>query len=299
MIEILFKIVSLCLNGVCQIFVFCEMIKGLELLDKVIDIDQCFIGCMFCSNLVIYIGVYIYICDWYVGLLEFKVCGYKFGWFSFNVKGGCCEVCQGDGVIKIEMYFLFDVYVICEICKGKCYNCEMLEVQFKGKFIVDVLDMIVEDVQEFFKVVFLICDKMDVLFEVGLGYIKVGQQVMMFLGGEVQWVKLFKELLCWVIGKMLYILDEFIIGLYFEDVCKLLEVLYFLVDQGNMVVVIEYNLDVIKIVDWIIDIGLEGGDGGGWIVVIGMFEDVVKVKDSYIGCYLVLMLSVVCKWVVE
>ncbi|SMO33813.1 excinuclease ABC subunit UvrA [Paracoccus laeviglucosivorans] len=298
-IETLFKTASLRLNGARQTPAPCETIKGLELLDKVIDIDQRPIGRTPRSNPATYTGAYTHIRDWYAGLPESKARGYKPGRFSFNVKGGRCEACQGDGVIKIEMHFLPDVYVTCETCKGKRYNRETLEVQFKGKSIADVLDMTVEDAQEFFKAVPSIRDKMDALLEVGLGYIKVGQQATTLSGGEAQRVKLSKELSRRATGKTLYILDEPTTGLHFEDVRKLLEVLHSLVDQGNTVVVIEHNLDVIKTADWIIDIGPEGGDGGGRIVATGTPEDVAKVKESHTGRYLAPMLDAARKRAAE
>jgi len=290
-IETLFKTASMRLNGARQTPAPCETIKGLELLDKVIDIDQRPIGRTPRSNPATYTGAYTHIRDWYAGLPESKARGYKPGRFSFNVKGGRCEACQGDGVIKIEMHFLPDVYVTCETCKGKRYNRETLDVQFKGKSIADVLDMTVEDAQEFFKAVPSIRDKMDALVEVGLGYIKVGQQATTLSGGEAQRVKLSKELSRRATGKTLYILDEPTTGLHFEDVRKLLEVLHSLVDQGNTVVVIEHNLDVIKTADWIIDIGPEGGDGGGRIVAVGTPEEVAEVAESHTGRYLAPMLD--------
>ena len=207
------------------------------------------------------------------------------------MKGGRCEACQGDGVIKIEMHFLPDVYVTCETCQGKRYNRETLEIRFKGKSIADVLDMTVEDAQEFFAAVPSIREKMDALVRVGLGYIKVGQQATTLSGGEAQRVKLSKELAKRSTGRTLYILDEPTTGLHFEDVRKLLEVLHELVDQGNSVIVIEHNLDVIKTADWLIDIGPEGGDGGGEIVATGTPEDVAEVERSHTGRYLVPMLK--------
>jgi excinuclease ABC subunit A len=290
-IETLYKNAAMRLNGAHETPAPCETIKGLELLDKVIDIDQRPIGRTPRSNPATYTGAYTHIRDWYAGLPESKARGYKPGRFSFNVKGGRCEACQGDGVIKIEMHFLPDVYVTCETCKGKRYNRETLEVQFKGKSIADVLDMTVEDAQEFFKAVPSIRDKMDALVEVGLGYVKVGQQATTLSGGEAQRVKLSKELSRRATGKTLYILDEPTTGLHFEDVRKLLEVLHSLVDQGNTVVVIEHNLDVIKTADWIIDIGPEGGDGGGRIVASGTPEDVAQNPESHTGRYLAPMLE--------
>ena len=251
-----------------------------------IDIDQRPIGRTPRSNPATYTGAFTPIRDWFAGLPEAKARGYKPGRFSFNVKGGRCEACQGDGVIKIEMHFLPDVYVTCETCKGKRYNRETLEVQFKGKSIADVLDMTVEDAQEFFKAVPSIREKMDALVRVGLGYIKVGQQATTLSGGEAQRVKLSKELAKRSTGRTLYILDEPTTGLHFEDVKKLLEVLHELVDQGNSMVVIEHNLDVIKTADWIIDIGPEGGDGGGEIVAVGTPEAVATVTASHTGRYL-------------
>jgi excinuclease ABC subunit A len=290
-IETLFKTASMKLNGARQTPAPCETIKGLEHLDKVIDIDQRPIGRTPRSNPATYTGAFTPIRDWFAGLPEAKARGYKPGRFSFNVKGGRCEACQGDGVIKIEMHFLPDVYVTCETCKGKRYNRETLEVQFKGKSIADVLDMTVEDAQDFFKAVPSIREKMDALVRVGLGYIKVGQQATTLSGGEAQRVKLSKELSKRSTGRTLYILDEPTTGLHFEDVRKLLEVLHELVDQGNSVVVIEHNLDVIKTADWLIDIGPEGGDGGGEIVATGTPEDVAGVERSHTGRYLGPMLN--------
>lgn len=290
-IETLFKTASLRLNGARQTPAPCETIRGLEHLDKVIDIDQRPIGRTPRSNPATYTGAFTPIRDWFAGLPEAKARGYKPGRFSFNVKGGRCEACQGDGVIKIEMHFLPDVYVECETCKGKRYNRETLEVQFKGKSIADVLDMTVEDAQEFFSAVPSIREKMDALMQVGLGYIKVGQQATTLSGGEAQRVKLSKELSRRSTGRTLYILDEPTTGLHFEDVRKLLEVLHELVDQGNSVIVIEHNLDVIKTADWIIDIGPEGGDGGGVIVAAGTPEDVAQVEASHTGRYLGPMLN--------
>ncbi len=290
-IETLFTTASMALNGARQTPAPCETIKGLEHLDKVIDIDQRPIGRTPRSNPATYTGAFTPIRDWFAGLPEAKARGYKPGRFSFNVKGGRCEACQGDGVIKIEMHFLPDVYVECETCKGKRYNRETLEIQFKGKSIADVLDMTVEDAQEFFKAVPSIREKMDALMRVGLGYIKVGQQATTLSGGEAQRVKLSKELSKRSTGRTLYILDEPTTGLHFEDVRKLLEVLHELVDQGNSVVVIEHNLDVIKTADHIIDIGPEGGDGGGEIVATGTPEEVAAEPRSHTGRYLKPMLE--------
>ena len=290
-IETLYKNAAMKLNGARETPAPCETIKGFEHLDKVIDIDQRPIGRTPRSNPATYTGAFTPIRDWFAGLPEAKARGYKPGRFSFNVKGGRCEACQGDGVIKIEMHFLPDVYVTCETCKGARYNRETLEIKFKGKSIADVLDMTVEDAQEFFKAVPSIREKMDALVRVGLGYIKVGQQATTLSGGEAQRVKLSKELAKRSTGRTLYILDEPTTGLHFEDVRKLLEVLHELVDQGNTVVVIEHNLDVVKTADWIIDIGPEGGDGGGRVVATGTPEDVAKVEESHTGRYLGPMLK--------
>jgi len=290
-IETLFKNASMKLNGARQTPAPCETIKGFEHLDKVIDIDQRPIGRTPRSNPATYTGAFTPIRDWFAGLPEAKARGYKPGRFSFNVKGGRCEACQGDGVIKIEMHFLPDVYVTCETCKGARYNRETLEIKFKGKSIADVLDMTVEDAQTFFTAVPSIRTKMDALMRVGLGYIKVGQQATTLSGGEAQRVKLSKELARQSTGRTLYILDEPTTGLHFEDVRKLLEVLHELVDQGNSVVVIEHNLDVVKTADYIIDIGPEGGDGGGRIVATGTPEEVAEVVESHTGRYLKPMLE--------
>ena len=290
-IETLFKTASMRLNGARQTPAPCETIKGLEHLDKVIDIDQRPIGRTPRSNPATYTGAFTPIRDWFAGLPEAKARGYKPGRFSFNVKGGRCEACQGDGVIKIEMHFLPDVYVECETCKGARYNRETLEIKFKGKSIADVLDMTVEDAQTFFQAVPSIREKMDALMRVGLGYIKVGQQATTLSGGEAQRVKLSKELSKRSTGRTLYILDEPTTGLHFEDVRKLLEVLHELVDQGNSVIVIEHNLDVVKTADHIIDIGPEGGDGGGQVVATGTPEQIAENADSHTGHYLKPMLS--------
>ncbi|MBV0890466.1 excinuclease ABC subunit UvrA [Paracoccus sp. Z118] len=294
-IETLFKTASMRLNGARQTPAPAVAVKGLEHLDKVIDIDQRPIGRTPRSNPATYTGAYTHIRDWFARLPESKARGYGPGRFSFNVKGGRCEACQGDGVIKIEMHFLPDVYVECETCKGKRYNRETLEVEFKGKSIADVLDMTIEDAQEFFKAVPSIRAKMDALVEVGLGYVKVGQQATTLSGGEAQRVKLAKELSRASTGRTLYILDEPTTGLHFEDTRKLLQVLDSLVDQGNTVIVIEHNLDVIKTADWIIDIGPEGGDGGGRIVAEGTPEQVVTVPESHTAIYLAPLLETAAK----
>ncbi len=263
-----------------------QKITGLEQLDKVIDIDQSPIGRTPRSNPATYTGAFTQIRDWFAGLPEAKARGYKPGRFSFNVKGGRCEACQGDGLIKIEMHFLPDVYVTCDVCHGARYNRETLEVKFKGKSIADVLDMTVEDAAAFFKAVPGIRDKMEMLKEVGLGYIKVGQPATTLSGGEAQRVKLSKELSRRATGKTLYILDEPTTGLHFEDVRKLLEVLHRLSDQGNTVVVIEHNLDVIKTADWVIDLGPGGGVNGGRIIAEGPPEKIVEEPSSATGQYL-------------
>ncbi len=290
-IETLYKTAAMRLNGARETPAPCETITGFEHLDKVIDIDQRPIGRTPRSNPATYTGAFTPIRDWFAGLPEAKARGYKPGRFSFNVKGGRCEACQGDGVLKIEMNFLPDVYVTCETCKGARYNRETLEVKFKGKSIADVLDMTVEDAQAFFQAVPAIREKMDALVQVGLGYIKVGQQATTLSGGEAQRVKLSKELARRATGRTLYILDEPTTGLHFEDVRKLLEVLHELVDQGNSMVVIEHNLDVIKTADHLIDIGPEGGDGGGKIVAVGTPEQVAKVAASHTGHYLKALLA--------
>jgi excinuclease ABC subunit A len=268
-----------------------DKITGLQYLDKVIDIDQSPIGRTPRSNPATYTGSFTQIRDWFAGLPESAARGYKPGRFSFNVKGGRCEACQGDGVLKIEMHFLPDVYVQCDVCHGARYNRETLEVKFKGHSIADVLDMTVEDAAEFFKAVPPIRDKMAMLVEVGLGYVKVGQQATTLSGGEAQRVKLAKELSRRATGNTLYILDEPTTGLHFEDVRKLLEVLHALVEQGNTVVVIEHNLDVIKTADWILDLGPEGGVKGGEIVAEGVPEVVAKAKGSFTGRYLAPLLK--------
>ena len=285
-IDTLYAAAARTLNGARVVAGKHDKIEGLQFLDKVIDIDQSPIGRTPRSNPATYTGAFTNIRDWFAGLPEAQARGYKPGRFSFNVKGGRCEACQGDGVIKIEMHFLPDVYVTCEDCKGARYNRETLEVKFKGHSIADVLDMTVEDAVEFFKAVPPIRDKMAMLAEVGLGYVKVGQQATTLSGGEAQRVKLAKELSRRATGNTLYILDEPTTGLHFEDVRKLLEVLHALVDQGNSVVVIEHNLDVIKTADWIIDLGPEGGIKGGEIIGEGTPEAIADHPRSYTGSYL-------------
>ncbi len=263
-----------------------ERIEGLEQLDKIIDIDQSPIGRTPRSNPATYTDLFAPIRDWFAELPESRARGYKSGRFSFNVKGGRCEACQGDGVLKIEMHFLPDVFVTCDTCKGARYNRETLEIKFRGKSVADVLDMTVDEAVPFFGVVNRIRDRLTILQQVGLGYIKLGQQATTLSGGEAQRIKLSKELARRATGRTLYILDEPTTGLHFEDVRKLLEVLHALVDQGNTVVVIEHNLEVIKTADWVLDLGPEGGEGGGRLVVEGTPEDVAASKASHTGRYL-------------
>ncbi|ESW79047.1 MULTISPECIES: excinuclease ABC subunit UvrA [unclassified Mesorhizobium] len=286
LIETLFKAASRRIMGSREHPADHDRIEGLEFLDKVIDIDQSPIGRTPRSNPATYTGAFTPIRDWFAGLPEAKARGYQPGRFSFNVKGGRCEACQGDGVIKIEMHFLPDVYVTCDVCHGKRYNRETLDVVFKGKSIADVLDMTVEEGVDFFAAVPGVRDKLDTLKQVGLGYIHIGQQATTLSGGEAQRIKLAKELSRKATGKTLYILDEPTTGLHFHDVAKLLEVLHELVDQGNTVVVIEHNLEVIKTADWVLDLGPEGGDGGGELVAQGTPEAIVREKRSYTGQFL-------------
>jgi len=269
-----------------------DELRGVEKLDKVVDIDQSPIGRTPRSNPATYTGAFTPIREWFAGLPEAQARGYGPGRFSFNVKGGRCEACQGDGVIKIEMHFLPDVYVECDVCKGKRYNRETLDIQFRDKTIADVLDMTVEEGATFFKAVPSIRDKLVTLDRVGLGYVKIGQAATTLSGGEAQRVKLAKELSRRATGKTVYILDEPTTGLHFDDVRKLLEVLQALVEQGNTVIVIEHNLEVIKTADWILDLGPEGGDGGGRIVAAGTPEDVAAVAESHTGHYLARYLGI-------
>ncbi|HLZ77267.1 excinuclease ABC subunit UvrA [Phenylobacterium sp.] len=290
-IETLYKAAARRLHNASDAPAPYERIEGLELFDKVIDIDQSPIGRTPRSNPATYTGAFQPIRDWFAGLPEAKARGYGPGRFSFNVKGGRCEACQGDGLIKIEMHFLPDVYVTCDVCHGKRYNRETLEILFKGKSISDVLDMTVDEAADFFKAVPVLREKMQTLNRVGLGYVKVGQSSTTLSGGEAQRVKLSKELSRRATGKTLYILDEPTTGLHFEDTKKLLEVLHELVDQGNTVVVIEHNLDVVKTADWIVDFGPEGGDGGGEIVAVGTPEQVARSANSWTGRYLAELLE--------
>ena len=285
-IDTLYKAAARRLNGALEHPAPFDKIEGLEHLDKVIDIDQSPIGRTPRSNPATYTGAFTPIREWFAGLPEAKARGYQPGRFSFNVKGGRCEACQGDGVIKIEMHFLPDVYVTCDVCKGKRYDRETLEVKYREKSIADVLDSTVEEAAQLFKAVPSIREKMETLARVGLDYIKVGQQATTLSGGEAQRVKLSKELSRRSTGRTLYILDEPTTGLHFHDVAKLLEVLHELVDQGNTVVVIEHNLEVVKTADWVLDLGPEGGDGGGKIVAQGTPEDIAKSKESHTGRFL-------------
>jgi excinuclease ABC subunit A len=285
-IETLYKSIARRLNNAHEQAAPFDNLLGLEQIDKIIDIDQSPIGRTPRSNPATYTGAFTPIREWFAGLPEAKARGYAPGRFSFNVKGGRCEACQGDGVIKIEMHFLPDVYVTCDVCKGKRYGRETLEVKYRDKSIADVLDMTVEEASHLFKAVPAIREKMETLKRVGLDYIHVGQQATTLSGGEAQRIKLSKELSKRSTGRTLYILDEPTTGLHFHDVAKLLEVLHELVEQGNTVVVIEHNLEVIKTADWIIDLGPEGGDGGGEIVAAGPPAEIVKAKRSHTGRYL-------------
>ena len=285
-IDTLYKSVARHLNGASDPPAPHDHIDGLQHLDKVIDIDQSPIGRTPRSNPATYTGAFTPIREWFAGLPEAKARGYQAGRFSFNVKGGRCEACQGDGLIKIEMHFLPDVYVTCDVCKGKRYDRETLEVRYRDRSIADVLDMTVEEAADLFKAVPSIRDKMETLKRVGLGYVKVGQQATTLSGGEAQRVKLAKELARRSTGRTLYILDEPTTGLHFHDVAQLLDVLHELVDQGNTMVVIEHNLEVVKTADWIVDMGPEGGDGGGEVVATGTPEDIVKHPRSHTGAYL-------------
>jgi excinuclease ABC subunit A len=291
LVDTLYKAVARKLNNASEAPAPHDRIEGLEHIDKIIDIDQSPIGRTPRSNPATYTGAFTPIREWFAALPESRARGYEPGRFSFNVKGGRCEACQGDGVIKIEMHFLPDVYVTCDVCKGKRYNRETLDVLFKGKSIADVLDMTVEEALDFFKAVPRVREPLALLHRVGLDYIHVGQQATTLSGGEAQRVKLAKELSKRATGRTLYILDEPTTGLHFHDVKKLLEVLHELTDQGNSVVVIEHNLEVIKTADWIIDLGPEGGDGGGEILAAGTPEEIAKVKRSYTGQFLAPVLA--------
>ena len=290
--EILYKTLARELNGAKTKSGAHDAIQGLELLDKVINIDQSPIGRTPRSNPATYTGVFSDIRELYASTADAKMRGYTPGRFSFNVRGGRCEACEGDGIIKIEMHFLPDIYVPCEVCKGARYNRETLEVKYKGKNIYDVLEMTVEEGLEFFSAIPKIRRKLQTLYDVGLGYIKIGQSATTLSGGEAQRVKLSTELSKRATGKTIYILDEPTTGLHTADVHKLIEVLQSLVDKGNTVVVIEHNLDVIKTADYIIDLGPEGGDQGGQIVATGTPEQVAQNPKSYTGQYLKPLLDV-------
>ena len=284
--EILYKTLAAELNGAKAKPGLSDGIDGMEQLDKVIDIDQSPIGRTPRSNPATYTGVFTDIRELFAQTADAKMRGYGSSRFSFNVKGGRCEACEGDGILKIEMHFLPDVFVPCEVCKGKRYNRETLEVKYKGKSIYDVLEMTVEEAMTFFESLPRIRRKIATLFEVGLGYIKLGQPATTLSGGEAQRVKLATELSKRSTGKTIYILDEPTTGLHTYDVQKLIEVLQKLVDAGNTVVVIEHNLDVLKTADWVIDLGPEGGDRGGTLVAAGTPEELVKIPESYTGQYL-------------
>ena len=284
--EILYKTIARDLNGSNEKPGKCKEVRGLENIDKIINIDQSPIGRTPRSNPATYTGVFDFIRDIFAGTNEAKMRGYDKGRFSFNVTGGRCEACNGDGIIKIEMHFLPDIYVPCEVCKGKRYNKETLEVKYKGKTISDVLDMTVEEALEFFKNIPRIKDKIQTLYDVGLGYIKLGQPSTTLSGGEAQRIKLATELSKRATGKTLYILDEPTTGLHIADVHRLVDILQRLVDTGNSIIVIEHNLDLIKTADYIIDLGPEGGDGGGEIVGVGTPEQIVKNDRSYTGKFL-------------
>jgi excinuclease ABC subunit A len=290
-VDTLYKVAARRLMGAAEVPAPFDRIEGLEQLDKIIDIDQSPIGRTPRSNPATYTDLFAPIRDWFAELPDSRARGYKSGRFSFNVKGGRCEACQGDGVIKIEMHFLPDVFVTCDTCKGKRYNRETLEVKFRDKSIADVLQMTVDEAVPYFSAASRINDRLRILQRVGLGYISLGQQATTLSGGEAQRIKLSKELARRATGRTLYILDEPTTGLHFEDVRKLLEVLHALVDQGNTVVVIEHNLEVIKTADWVLDLGPEGGEGGGRIVAAGPPEDIVANKESHTGRFLAPLLS--------
>ena len=288
--EVLYKTIAKELNGSSEKPGKCKEVKGLENIDKIINIDQSPIGRTPRSNPATYTGVFDLIRDIFAGTNEAKLRGFEKGRFSFNVAGGRCESCNGDGLLKIEMHFLPDIYVPCEVCKGKRYNHETLEVKYKGKTIADVLDMTVEDALEFFANIPKIKTKIQTLYDVGLGYIKLGQPSTTLSGGEAQRVKLATELSRKATGKTLYILDEPTTGLHIADVHRLVDILQRLVDTGNTIIVIEHNLDLIKTCDNIIDLGPEGGEAGGEVVATGTPEQVVKVEESYTGKFLKKML---------
>lgn len=289
--ETLYPVIAKEIHGARKYPLHYDTIEGLNYIDKVVDIDQRPIGRTPRSNPATYTGVFTYIRDLFSQLPESKLRGYKPGRFSFNVKGGRCEACEGDGIIKIEMNFLPDVYVTCEVCKGKRYNRETLEVKYKGKNVAEVLDMAVEEALNFFENIPTVKKKLTTLNQVGLGYIRLGQQATTLSGGEAQRVKLATELSRSSRDRTLYILDEPTTGLHFEDIRMLLDVLQTLVDRGNTVIVIEHNLDVIKSADWVIDLGPEGGEAGGEVIFTGAPEDLVKDSRSYTGKFLTSILN--------
>jgi excinuclease ABC subunit A len=284
--DTLYRHVATRLNDATHDAAPCEAVEGLEHIDRVIDIDQSPIGRTPRSNPATYTGLFTPIRELFAAVPEARARGYEAGRFSFNVKGGRCEACQGDGVIKVEMHFLPDVYVACDVCKGRRYNRETLEIRYKGRNIHEVLDMTVEDALRFFQNVPAVSGKLATLVDVGLSYVRLGQNATTLSGGEAQRVKLGRELSKRATGRTLYILDEPTTGLHFHDIAQLLRVLERLRDEGNTVIVIEHNLDVIKTADWIVDLGPEGGDGGGEIVALGTPEDVAAHPGSYTGEYL-------------
>ena len=284
--DTLFRAVATQLNHAAPGSAHFERIEGLDHIDRVIEIDQSPIGRTPRSNPATYTGLFAPIREIFAAVPEARARGYEAGRFSFNVKGGRCEACQGDGVIKVEMHFLADVYVPCDVCRGKRYNRETLEIRFKGKNIQEVLDMTVEDALPFFSAVPTVQPKLQTLLDVGLSYVRLGQSATTLSGGEAQRVKLAKELSKRATGRTLYILDEPTTGLHFADIAQLLAVLHRLRDEGNTVIVIEHNLDVIKTADWVVDLGPEGGDGGGHIVAVGTPEDIAAHGTSYTGHYL-------------
>jgi excinuclease ABC subunit A len=284
--DTLYRHVATRLNDATYDAAPCERIEGLEHIDRVIDIDQSPIGRTPRSNPATYTGLFTPIRELFAAVPEARARGYEAGRFSFNVKGGRCEACQGDGVIKVEMHFLPDVYVPCDVCKGRRYNRETLEIRYKGSNIHEVLDMTVEDARRFFQNVPAVASKLETLLDVGLTYVRLGQNATTLSGGEAQRVKLARELSKRATGRTLYILDEPTTGLHFHDIAQLLRVLERLRDEGNTIIVIEHNLDVIKTADWIVDLGPEGGDGGGQLVVAGTPEEVARQAGSYTGSYL-------------
>jgi excinuclease ABC subunit A len=284
--DTLFRAVATQLNHASAGTAHFDRIEGLDFIDRVIEIDQSPIGRTPRSNPATYTGLFAPIRELFAAVPESRARGYEAGRFSFNVKGGRCEACQGDGVIKVEMHFLADVYVPCDVCKGKRYNRETLEIRFKGKNIQEVLDLTVEDALPFFSAVPTVQPKLQTLLDVGLSYVRLGQSATTLSGGEAQRVKLAKELSKRATGRTLYILDEPTTGLHFADIAQLLLVLQRLRDEGNTIIVIEHNLDVIKTADWVVDLGPEGGDGGGRVIAVGTPEQVAANKASYTGHYL-------------